>query len=219
MWSEWLRLTRLMWSARIAFENEIESSERLSPTDLVRFNDAGAEFEVSRADHVAVLTDLSLFYELVLLWSYALMENHCKLLHFICAYRDWSLIDRMPTTHEKAEIDAVELIGGIEGWSSRLMGQTRQPWNDVFGGKSGLVEISVIRNALIHGYTLVSGELVDSAGRRGCTIPFVAGQRIAIGFPLLHEYRGRIRSLCRVLSDGVVHMARGSHRDPGNTRA
>ena len=215
MWAEWRRLTRFMWSSRIAFDHEIDRSSLLDPSQIVSVGDAGAgaEFQVPIADHLATLKDSSILFELVLLRSYALMENHCKLLHVICQRRDWSLITRGTDAEEKAEIDGVELSGGIEAWASKLMNDTHQPWIDVYGGQPGLVEISIVRNALMHGYTSASEEMIQAARRRRSTVPFQAGDRIVIGFPLLHEYRGRIRSLCRVLGDGVVHLARGTHRD------
>lgn len=109
-------------------------------------------------------------------------------------------------------IDEKKLEGGVEAWSEKVMQSTGQNWTQVYGGKAGLIEISVIRNALTHGYARASKSLIDLAAKRGCEIPFAEDQDIKIGFDLLHEYRGRLRSFCRIIGDGAFHLERGTHR-------
>lgn len=140
------------------------------------------------------------------------MESHCKLIRFIIDNNKWSLIGVGPSDEEKDLIDSIELQNGIENWAQKLIDDTKQDWDMVYWGKSGLIEISVIRNALMHGYTYASNYLINKAKNRGCKLPYSEGDKLQVDFEQLHEYRGRIRSLCRILGDGVIHMSRKTHK-------
>lgn len=65
MWEEWLALTRLQWSGRIAFENEVErwATPRFSGKEAVCvvIDDCGGRYEASLASHLAALGDHRLF--------------------------------------------------------------------------------------------------------------------------------------------------------------
>ena len=74
------------------------------------------------------------------------------------------------------------------------------------------MELAIVRNFIAHGYSRVSAEMISYAQARGASLPYGIGDPAVVSFALLHEYRGRIRSFCRILGDGVVHLARGTHR-------
>lgn len=140
------------------------------------------------------------------------MESHAKLVQFIVEHEDWKLLTSELTDEQRDCVDAIELKNGVESWADRLIEMTGQSWEQVYGGKAGLVELAVFRNALMHGYTRVSSYLVEKARKRGGGMfPINQGSPLAMDFALLHEYRGRIRSFCRILGDGVVHRARDTH--------
>lgn len=216
MWGEWLKLTRLQWSGRVAFESEIDkwSNRFIVGKENVSINikDCGGNYETRLENHITALSDTSLFCSLIFLRSYALMENHCKLIKFIVDNKMWNAIKEGVSEDERDLIDSIELKNGIEIWATDLIEQTGQSWDRVYQGKVGLVEVSVIRNALMHGYTNASKHLIKKAKNRNSTIPFDEGDTLNLNFETLHEYRGRIRSLCRILGDGVVHFDRGTHK-------
>ncbi len=215
MWSEWLRLTRLQWSGKIAFHTEAsrwESAHIANPEDVdVNFSESGGSYRTSLANHIATVSDPSLFCELILHKSWALLESHSKLVQYICDEKRWSEMDNL-TADQLAEIDDTKLSGGIEAWSQKLMNCTGQKWEQVFGGREGLIEISIVRNALAHGYNTASKALLDAAETRGVAVPYASGDDLKVSFELLHTYRGRIRSFCRIVGDGAFHLGRGTHR-------
>jgi len=216
VWNEWRELTRLQWSGRIAFETELEKwqSPHLADTEKVSIviSDCGANYKTSLENHVKTISDHSLFCSLIFLRSYSLMEGHAKLVKFIVDQQRWRLLEDEMTEEERNQIDAIWLNNAIENWSDELMTQTGQPWSEIYKGKAGLVEMSIIRNAFMHGYSRVSQELLDKAARRASSLPFKADENLRMDFALLHEYRGRLRSFCRILGDGIVHRHRGTHR-------
>lgn len=216
MWEEWRDLTRLQWSGRIAFETELDKWKSPYITDKdgisVVISDCGGDYKTSLENHLATLANNDLFCSLIFLRSYALMENHAKLIKFIVERKSWELLKRQPSDREKDEIDELRLSGGIENWADELIVQTGQDWSAVYRGKAGLVEMSLVRNALMHGYSRASSYLLDQAARRGGGFPFTEGEAVRVSFSLLHEYRGRVRSFCRIIGDGVVHYHRGTHR-------
>lgn len=216
IWDEWLALTRLQWSGRIAFEVEAArwASPYLHGVDAVsvKISDGGGHYETSLENHLKALEDQRLFLSLILTRSYSLLESHAKLAEFIIRTERWGMLEEGVSGDDQDEIDSIELQGGIEVWSQKLMDRVGQDWGAVFKGKAGLIEVSIVRNALIHGCSRASSRLVENAVRRGCSLPFSAGDEVVVDFPLVHEYRGRIKSFCRIIGDGIIHLSKGSHR-------
>lgn len=217
MWREWLRLTRLQWSGRIAFETELRrwndpyltGGERLS----VRISDCGGEYETSLENHLAALKDISEYCALILVKSWALLEGHAKLVFYLEQEgRLGDLFDLRQETDIAAADDHI-LGGGIDAWGSDLLRRLGQGWDNVFGGQAGLVEVSLVRNALAHGRHQATEKLIESARARGAELPYEVGDEIVLDFQSLHNYRGRIRSYCRIVCDGALHLSRGTHRE------
>lgn len=217
IWDDWLALTRLQWSGRIAFdaERKLRGSQLDSATPnlkLVKILDCGAKYETSVENHVSTISDYTLFCSLILLRSYSLVESHCKLINFIVSEKRWDILEIGIEDSEREQIESSELRGGVEAWSGSLMSSAGQSWADVYGGKVGLIEVSILRNILAHGRSRFTSDILNNAENRGCRLPFKAGSKIEITFCQLHEYRGRMKSLCRILGDGVIHLHRGTHR-------
>jgi len=216
MWREWKKLTRLQWSGRIAFNTEVGrwSNTFIKDHDklTISTSEAGGKYELPLDGHLETLRDETAFCGLILARSYSLLENHSKLIKYVAQNELWSVVGCEISEEQQDLVDAIELGGGIEVWSAHIMDLVKQDWEQVYGGKAGLVEISIVRNSLLHGYLCASPYLLDKARKRGCVLPFGVGEQISIDFATLHEYRGRIRSFCRAISDGVVHLARGTHR-------
>ena len=215
IWDDWGAITRLLWSGRIAFEAEArrwENSHISDPNSVsVRFSDAGGEYVTSLENHLDAIGPRSYFCTVILVQSYALLERHAKGVQYASKLRDWSILFDVATESTLEEISRSRLNGGIESWGSHLLELVRQDWNSVYKGRSGLVEISEIRNAVAHRHEVTTSYHIENAKRRGTCFPFKEGQRIEISFDQLHEYRGRIRSICRVLTDGAYHLMVGTH--------
>ncbi len=210
-WGDWLRLTRLLWSGRIAFAAEVERRAKAPREDVVAAADAGGRYTTSIDNHIAALQDPDVFYQMTLLQSWALLERHAKLAKHIVETEHWSLLSLSANDAAHAFVTAATLVGGVDVWGERLMRDVGQSWDQVFGGKVGLVEVSIMRNAIAHGLEHMPCEMLENARNRGASLPLLAGDPIRLTFDQLHEYRGRIRSFCRIIGDGIVHRARGTH--------
>ena len=216
MWHEWRRLTRLLGSARLAFNTEVEKCEAVyvgtsNSEHVLTLEEAGSIYETNLHDHITTLKDTDILYQMALIKSYDLMELHAKMVRYISENKKWHLLSGNLSTEEQKELETMRLEGGIEAWSQKLMRYLFQDWSRVYKGQTGLIEIAKVRNLLVHGYTHVPAMAVREAQAQEIPFPFAPEQRIAIDFPCLHEYRGRIRSFCRILGDGVVHLHRNSH--------
>ncbi len=217
MWSEWAALTRLMWSGRIAFEHEIGryhiSGGVVPSNDTVRLSVVGGDYETSVAKHLASLRDDTLFCGLVLARSYTLLESHAKLVRHVLKERDLSAFGDDLSEDIRNTIEADRLEGGIAAWSDAILRASGQSWDLIYGGRGGLIEVAEIRNAWVHGHTHVGAKLDATLQVLGVA-SFPRGTPLRLDFAVTHEYRGRIRSYCRAIADGAVHLIRGTHRSP-----
>lgn len=217
MWEEWRRLTRLQWSGSIAFDAEIDRARTLPGSAAerqVERTEAGGTYRTSIENHLVTLSDRGLFHALLFLRSHALLESHAKLIRFMIDTGDWSPISQLPSEGLLDTIEENRLIGGIAVWSNDLVERTGQSWDLVYGGASGLVEVALIRNAIAHGQRRCGPKLRKRFAEAAIACPFAEGDELNLSFERLHEYRGRIRSFCRVIGDGAIHLARGTHRSP-----
>lgn len=215
IWVAWRDLTRLQWSGRLAFANEVarlsDATGRGDAPTSVELGLAGGRYETSTAKHVAALADEHLFCSLILLRSYSLMESHAKFVHHAVA-ADPAFLEG---PFDESALEAIEdekLLGGVAAWSTRAIDETKQDWALVYGGRQGLIEISLVRNALAHGHVVCGRNMIDQFEKHALPCPFEQGEKLLVDFARLHEYRGRIRSFCRVVGDGLIHLKRGTHR-------
>ncbi|WP_417513913.1 hypothetical protein [Minwuia sp.] len=216
IWDEWGRLTRLQWSGTLAIETELDRWEAKSvgPDDnrLIRSQRSGGQYRLYLQDHLKSLQDTSLFYGLILVRSYSLMEFQAKLVKYMIA-EDKTADDALVLDEDTLEqVADLKLQGGLQAWTGELMKKVGQDWSDVYGGLEGLVEIALLRNQIVHGQSRSNAVLAERARVQGAAWPFEDGALMVITFDLLHEYRGRMRSFCRIVGDGLVHRARGTHR-------
>lgn len=215
VWHGWGEITRLHGSASLAFRAELESwSERQfnDETELV-FTDGGSEFRTFVPRHISTLQDVSLLHQVALLRYYSLMEAHSRFAIYVLNGQRWNLLTEPPKFAEIDEIEAIVLGGGLEAWAKKLIIRCEQDWSKVYGGLLGLVEVSIVRNCLAHGRTIATGDILQASQARGVTLPFEEGERFELTFTYFNEYRGRMRSFCRIVSDGLVHIARGTGND------
>lgn len=178
IFDEWGELTKVFFSTRIAIDRE---AALWRSVEIARRDDVTLEvirgqrtYAVDLNDHVRVLSDEHPLCALVLSLSYALLEAHAR--------------DRLNTA---------KLEGGIEGWAKKLLDAHGRDWADVFGGKQGLVEVAVVRNALAHGATITQ-EIHQRFADDGGVCPWPVGMVIRLDFETTNVFRDRLRSLIRV---------------------
>lgn len=173
---EWGRLTRFLLSARMAFarERDLWTSLDLAAPAQVKITAPAHErrAKVKLEHHLAAVGDEEMLYVAVIIHSYALAESAAG-------------------TSLGAD---VRTIGPIEDWAPRLLATNGRGWAHVSGGKGGLVEVAVVRNALAHGSRAIDAKAalrLNNAGVQGRR----AGSPIALSFDDVGEYRARLLSL------------------------
>ena len=176
VWNEWGRITRCLESARVALarEHDLWSSLRLVRADEAKFKTAtgGGSYRVSIADHLAAVEDDEALYASVLIHSYAIAESA------VAARIHADLRD----------------LAGIEDWGTRLLAANGKTWDDVAGGRTGAVEVAVVRNACAHGTRCLDRGAVNrlrAAGAKHAS----EGDRIELDYQTLRKYRARLRDL------------------------
>lgn len=213
MWDEWRRLTKFLGSARIAFAQALDRTQATDGVIEMPLGDGPSIYRTSIAEHRKALNDLHTLHSLVLVRSFSLAESHCRLAHRVAERKEWHLLDGTVPDAVLAAAENEKLVGGIESWGARLLKLVGQNWPSDFGNKAGLVEASIVRNLMAHGRSKLDEIDMAAALARGAALPFAVGQPIRIEYPLLNVYRGHLRQFCRTVSDGVVHMARGTHHN------
>ena len=180
MWDEWGRMTRYMESARIALlrEKNLWNSLELqdSKNAKVHVVNGAFEYQVSLDEHHSAISDEWLFCAQILVYSYALAEGAAS---------------------DKLGCNAAE-IGGVEAWGKRLLDASGNAWNDVLTELAGIIEVSIIRNAISHGQREYTQSNFDRMRNVGVTPSWVVGDSIALNYELLKEYRNRLKSLLRL---------------------
>ncbi len=185
VWEEWGRITRFLESARVAFAREraLWMSLKLVSADDVRFyasTTGGGKHRVGIPDHLAAIEDEDALYASVLIHSYAIAES--------------AAADRLGADARN--------FGGIEKWGSRLLATTGESWESVLDGRAGVVEVAVVRNAYAHGARRIDGLAAKRLRGVGLT-DRAEGDPVALDYPTLKLYRGRLRDLLN--AGGIVH--------------
>lgn len=198
VWTEWRRVTRFFESSRVAFAREEQLWANLEIADKttaqIKTANGPSTFMVSVQDHVATLKDHGFVFSLVLVYAYSLAEAFARIKLGL------------------AEQD--ELVGGIESWGKKLLDRTGHSWSDVLDGRSGLVEVSCVRNAIAHGATKISASTVSRFTDHGLICPWSAGAVVALDYDLTEKYRARLKSLMRLGSN----PRRAPRRSPGKSQ-
>ena len=78
----------------------------------------------------------------------------------------------------------------------------------IVDGKAGLVQTSIIRNAIAHRYPRVTQGMAQKATVRDANLPYAVGDEIALSVEQCRQHLARIKSFCRRLDGGVVNLAR-----------
>lgn len=167
----------------------------------------GSRYRVNLDQHLSVLRDREVFYGIILVKAHSLMEAHGKYVRYIMDVHDHALIFRLPSDDEIQKIYEVQLAGGIEIWGDKLLKDMNRDWQ-IVDGKSGLVQTSVIRNVIAHGYPRVTKEMASKAAARGATMPYAVGEDVLLTFEQCRQHLARIKSFCRRLDGGIINLAK-----------
>ncbi|CAM2161452.1 RiboL-PSP-HEPN domain-containing protein [Paraburkholderia sacchari] len=211
VWDEWKKLTEFFALSDHVFEAQASAWSALplaSPaTAELRIGDDDFKFESKGNRYAAVLADRHMLSTVVLLHSHGLMQTSMSE-----AYDELARISHANTPLRTLYIANPEHItnlmknGGVESWGTQILQDLGRSWTQVEGGKAGMVEAAVIRNALAHGQQYVSQTMVNRVTQSGGTLPWGVGNPIVLDVALTKEYRHRFRSLMRVVDHGVFEL-------------
>ena len=176
---EWGRITRFLESARLAFARErgLWTSAEFEDRDEVRLVSAsgGGSYSVSLEQHVEAVNDEQTLYASVLIHSYAIAEAGAA-----------------------TKLDADQrTLGCVEDWGGRLLNANGRSWDLVTGGRAGLVEVALVRNAFAHGNRTVAPKDQSRLARAGAR-PKTAGTPVTLSYDELRLFRSRLKSLLNV---------------------
>lgn len=177
IWDDWGRTTRFLESTRIAFARERLLWESLELADGTTAQLAvpmtTKQYKVKLAQHLEAIADETTLLGLVLIQSYALAEAAA------------------------AQRLGGRVSGGVETWGGQLLSTNHQDWSAVLGGRAGVVEVAVVRNALAHGTRRIDEEGTRRLLAAGAP-PRTEGAAVMITYSELADYRDRLRSLLRL---------------------
>lgn len=180
VWAQWGRVTRFLESSRVALGRESYLWTSLGLLDhsatKIQVLDGESTYQASVAEHTSALNDVEIFCSMVLIHSFALVED---------------------ATAGVLNVQT-PLSGGIESWGNQLLCHANASWDDVKDGKVGAVEVAVVRNTLAHGTWVVDQASANRLSNVSPGHAWTVGHRVEMTFQVLDEYRARLKSLLRV---------------------
>jgi hypothetical protein len=181
IWDEWRRITRFIESSRIAFSREelIWSSLEVSNKKEITLSTklGGKVYAIALEQHLLGIQDHQVLFSTVLLASYALVESFARL--------------------KLGLSDNDQLAGGIEAWGAQILAATGHGWSNVMDGLSGIVEVSVLRNAFAHGVKNANQSMVNRFLGQSLTPPWAVGDKMVLTYEKIDRLRSRLKSLMR----------------------
>lgn len=176
LWERWGALTRSLNSTRVAVERERSFWGDLDFTNRsqlkIKAKARESKLTIRLVDHVAALEDEATLLSAALVLSYSIAES--------------AALDHLGLDSRR--------VGGIEDWGSRLLKAADCDWGAVDGELAGAVEVSVIRNLIVHGARRIDAYSHARLVGAGCTVRPV-GSQVILDYPTVGVYRARLRSL------------------------
>lgn len=218
VWDDWARLTRFLRSTQIAHNGEVEFWEnclgRKKENAFVFLQDGGSQYKTSVKRHIAAINDEHIFSSMALAHSYSLVEKLGReALATLSKKFPETEIQNIPgLDRSKSLNDAIELFPNgtaIEVWGKEMLEKYNRNWDDVLGGRAGLVEVSVYRNAAVHGFKKVNQKTINRLLGVGATPPWNVGDPFIIDFSKVHLFRQRLQSFMRTISGAVAMRVQG----------
>ena len=169
IFEEWKRLTR-WWNCMLTAAARERSYwigagiKEPKSTELILSHRSNSKFRISVDNYTAVLNDPSMTASLALLMSWGLLEQRGR---------------------RALRLNDSDQLPQIEDWGRRVLAGRDATWSQVFGGRKGLVEVAVIRNAVAHGNHRITQRMLN---------------RVQVSVALFHGVTGRQFDSTRTLS-------------------
>jgi hypothetical protein len=195
VWAEWGKLTAYYNALDVACDWysaiwSLVPIEGIDDTTVVKVRGI-SEFKKRTGDFRALLNSRNPLAQMVFLSSYALFEDYCN-----------DAFEALATAGNIQSQDDY-LVGGIECWSEKLLHAAGRDWTAVQCGRSGILEVGLIRNALVHGSAAYSAKDVERFTTRGLTATISVGQRIPSSAVEVFELRHRLNYYLTILQQGL----------------
>lgn len=215
MWDRWRDLTRFRLASEMAlasYKNYVNDFPITSSAALtVRDPSGDSQFKCSLDDFKLVLNDDEMLYRTIFPSYVALVEDLAREL-VECLVNDKgtsrTTFATMPATGDLA--DAAERyvsITAVEVWGEAILKAGSRGWNDVKGGKHGVVEAITVRNLCAHGIPVFNLKAVNRIqAAAGCSISIKDGEPIRLDKKKFGTYTATLRAFARVLADGVTNL-------------
>ncbi len=209
-WDRWGELTRFRIAIEAASAAEhsrwetlpIENPAAVTIADPVD----GSDFRCSLEAYKTALSSTHQLYSM-LLGAYAgLIEEHGRsLIEYALSVKHvprtaFQNISLTNPADEAAE-DYIRSMN-VEFWGQRYLDLKERSWNDVGGGKAGVVEAIALRNITSHGLRAINTKAFNRMTAAGCDITkWPVGKDVTLNRPTFNECLQNLRAFGRVLSD------------------
>jgi hypothetical protein len=215
VWDEWLAVTRLVRSGAIAFRYEVDRWAALAPEQLdtseilIGMDDQGRRYRVALQEHLGALRDEHTLGSIVLLHSNGLMERLVRVaLQRLDGAGHLRALPRWHSPHTDEGGRAFLSSGGVEAWARDLVQLLGYDWTKVLDGLAGLVEVSIVRNAIAHGSNTVTDSMENRALQAGAALPWLKNDRIVLTLVRVERYRSRLKSFMQSVENGTSALLR-----------
>lgn len=213
IWDEWKKWTRFAALMDYSLEASATLWKSLPVKDrdhvTIQRNFSGSRFACPGSAFLPILEDRHAFSSLLLLSSWSLIEGHVD---EVIDYMVCHGVITIPLVNERRSgITTSEdfFKGGVETWGAKLLMALGRDWSDIQDGKAGIVEVSLVRNALAHGKKQVDQSMLNRfTGAGGGSLPWQIGADISLDLARTRLYRDRMRSFARVISTAAVNSTR-----------
>lgn len=195
LWTEWGKLTAYYNALDVACDWysaiwSLVPIERIDDTTVLKVRGV-SEFKKRTGDFRVLLNSRDPLAQMVFLSSYTLFEDYCN-----DAFVALAAAGKTPQQDEY-------LGGGIECWSEKLLHAAGRDWTAVQCGRSGMLEVGLIRNALVHGSSTFSNNDVARFTSRGIPASIYVGQRVPSSAVEVFELRHRLNYYLTILQQGL----------------
>ncbi|MFQ2287400.1 hypothetical protein [Aeromonas dhakensis] len=211
VWTSWKELTQFLALSDHVLISQHEQWRQLpipnKPTIKILRQDGPYKFETDGETYEKILADRHVLASVVLLNSYALVESAVRQIYELLI-SDLSVNTPLLTQIRAAQTSITDTVknGGIEAWGTRILTDLGRDWSYVETGKTGLVEVAIVRNAIAHGEANVNQSMVNRVNAVGGNLPWNIGSPIRLDIARVKEYRHRLRSFARVVEHGAEEL-------------
>jgi len=198
LWNQWGKLTAYYNALDVACDWysalwRLIPIDSLDDTTVVKQRGI-SEFRKRTGDFRTLLSNRDPLAQMVFLCSYALFEGYCN-----------DAFEALASAGRYQKLDDY-LVGGIECWSDTLLRTVGRDWPAVQCGREGILEVSLIRNALVHGSSAYSSKDVARFTSRGMTSSITSGQSIPTSATEVLELRHRLNYYLTILQQGLCKV-------------